>query len=49
MPTRFAAELRQHCLLALGSLAAAVIVGLPLGILCHRGPRLAPASSARST
>ena len=37
---RFAAELRQHSLLALGSLAAAVIAGLPLGILCHRVPRL---------
>jgi len=37
---RFAAELRQHGLLALGSLGAAVIAGLPLGILCHRVPRL---------
>jgi osmoprotectant transport system permease protein len=38
--TRFAREIRQHVLLALGSLAAAVIVALPLGILCHRVPRL---------
>ncbi len=39
---RFARELRQHVLLAFGSLAAAVIVGLPLGVLCHRTPRLRP-------
>jgi len=38
--TRFAHEARQHVLLALGSLAAAVMVALPLGILCHRVPRL---------
>ncbi len=38
--TRFAREARQHVLLALGSLIAAVAVGLPLGILCHRVPRL---------
>ena len=37
---RFAHEARQHVLLALGSLAAAVIVALPIGILCHRVPRL---------
>ncbi len=37
---RFAREARQHVLLALGSLVAAVIVALPLGILCHRVPRL---------
>jgi osmoprotectant transport system permease protein len=37
---RFAREARQHVLLALGSLAAAVLVALPLGILCHRVPRL---------
>jgi osmoprotectant transport system permease protein len=37
---RFARELRQHILLALGSLAAAVVFGLPLGILCHRVPRV---------
>jgi osmoprotectant transport system permease protein len=38
--TRFAQELRRHVGLALGSLAAAVIVALPLGILCYRVPRL---------
>jgi osmoprotectant transport system permease protein len=38
--SRFARELRQHILLALGSLGAAVIAGLPLGILCYRIPRL---------
>ncbi len=38
--TRFSREARQHIVLALGSLAAAVIIGLPLGILCHRVPRL---------
>jgi osmoprotectant transport system permease protein len=37
---RFAREARQHVWLALGSLAAAVIVALPLGVLCHRAPRL---------
>ena len=37
---RFAHEMRQHVWLALGSLAAAVIVALPLGVLCHRVPRL---------
>ena len=30
-------------LLALGSLTAAVLVALPLGIFCHRQPRLRPA------
>jgi osmoprotectant transport system permease protein len=39
---RFPRALRQHVLLALGSLAAAVVVALPLGILCHRLPRLRP-------
>jgi osmoprotectant transport system permease protein len=39
---RFAHESRRHLSLAFGSLAAAAIVGLPLGILCHRRPRLAP-------
>jgi osmoprotectant transport system permease protein len=39
---RFAHELRRHVLLAFGSLAAAVVVALPLGILCHRVPRLRP-------
>jgi osmoprotectant transport system permease protein len=37
---RFAHEARQHVWLALGSLGAAVVVALPLGILCHRVPRL---------
>jgi osmoprotectant transport system permease protein len=37
---RFAHEVRQHVWLALGSLGAAVIVALPLGILCHRVPGL---------
>lgn len=37
---RFAHELRQHLWLAVGSLGAAVIVALPVGILCHRVPRL---------
>ena len=37
---RFAHELRRHVALALGSLGAAVVVGLPLGIFCHRVPRL---------
>ena len=36
---RFWHEAWQHLWLALGSLGAAVIVGLPLGILCHRIPR----------
>ncbi|WP_336490897.1 ABC transporter permease [Methylobacterium nigriterrae] len=36
----FRRELRVHALLALGSLAAAAIVGVPLGILCHRSPGL---------
>jgi osmoprotectant transport system permease protein len=38
--TRFAHEARQHLTLALGSLAAAVMVALPLGVFCHRQPRL---------
>lgn len=38
----FAAAARQHILLSLGSLGGAVIVALPLGILCHRVPRLRP-------
>lgn len=38
--TRFAREFRQHLWLALGSLCAAVVVALPLGLLCHRLPRL---------
>jgi osmoprotectant transport system permease protein len=39
---RFAHEARQHLKLAFGSLAAAAVVGLPLGVLCHRRPRLRP-------
>jgi len=37
---RFAREFRQHLWLALGSLGAAVVVALPLGVLCHRVPKL---------
>lgn len=37
---RFARELHVHLWLALGSLGAALIIALPLGILCHRVPRL---------
>jgi osmoprotectant transport system permease protein len=33
-------EGRRHLALALGSLLAAVAAGLPLGIVCHREPRL---------
>lgn len=33
-------EAGRHVVLALGSLAAACLVGLPLGILCHRVPSL---------
>jgi len=36
----FWAEGAKHITLALGSLAAAVVVGLPLGILCHRVEKL---------
>ncbi len=36
----FRAEGARHLALALGSLAAAAIVGLPLGILCHRADAL---------
>lgn len=38
----FAAAAQQHILLSLGSLGAAVIVALPLGIFAHRAPRLQP-------
>lgn len=38
----FAVAARQHILLSVGSLGAAVIVALPLGILCHRVPRVRP-------
>lgn len=34
----FRAEAGKHVTLALGSLAAAIVVGLPLGVLCHRAP-----------
>ena len=37
---RFMRELRQHVLLAAGSLGAAVLVGLPLGVACYRVPRI---------
>ena len=37
---RFAHEARRHIWLAFGSLTAAFVVALPLGILCHRAPRL---------
>ena len=36
----FGREARQHVLLALGSVGAAAVIGLPVGILCHRVPRL---------
>jgi osmoprotectant transport system permease protein len=36
---RFTHELRQHVVLSLGSLAAAAVVALPIGIICHRVPR----------
>jgi osmoprotectant transport system permease protein len=38
----FATAARQHILLSFGSLGAAVIVALPLGIVGHRVPRLQP-------
>ena len=38
--TSFAREARQHVLLALGSLVAATAIGVPLGIACHRVPRI---------
>ena len=38
--SRFAREARQHVLLAVGSLVAAVLFGLPLGVLCHRLRRI---------
>jgi osmoprotectant transport system permease protein len=43
---RFAHEARKHLELAFGSLAAALVAGLPLGVLCHRSPRLRPATLA---
>ena len=36
----FWAEASKHVTLALGSLAGAVIVGIPLGVLCHRVEKL---------
>jgi len=36
----FWAEAGKHVILALGSVAAAVVVGIPVGIWCHRNPRL---------
>jgi osmoprotectant transport system permease protein len=39
---RFGPEARRHLWLALGSLGAAVIVALPIGIACHRIPKLRP-------
>lgn len=36
----FQAELVRHLVLAVGSLVAAALVGLPLAILCHRVPSL---------
>jgi osmoprotectant transport system permease protein len=30
----------RHLLLAFGSLGAAIVIGLPLGLMCHRMPRL---------
>lgn len=36
----FWAEAATHVTLALGSLAASVVVGVPLGVLCHRVPKL---------
>jgi osmoprotectant transport system permease protein len=38
----FAVAARQHVLLSVGSLGAALLVALPLGIFCHRAPRLQP-------
>jgi len=38
--TVFWREANRHVLLSVGSLAAATLVGLPLGILCHRRPNL---------
>jgi osmoprotectant transport system permease protein len=40
----FAREARRHVFLALGSVSAAVLVAVPLGILCHRVPRLRAAT-----
>lgn len=40
--SNFGREARQHAALALGSTAAAVLVGLPLALLGYRNPRLRP-------
>lgn len=40
----FGREAARHVALAFGSLAAAVLAGLPLGILCHRRPALRAAT-----
>jgi len=40
----FWTEVGRHVMLAIGSLLAAVVAGLPLGILCHRVPRLRAAT-----
>ena len=37
---KFWREGGRHMLLAFGSLGAAIVIGLPLGLLCHRLPRL---------
>jgi osmoprotectant transport system permease protein len=37
---RFGRELQRHLWLVLGSLGAALCLALPLGMLCHRVPRL---------
>jgi osmoprotectant transport system permease protein len=42
--SRFAHEAWQHVFLALSSMGAAVIVAVPVGILCHRVPRLRAAT-----
>ena len=46
--TRFAHEAQRHLLLALGSLGAAVIVALPLGVLCHRAAATARRRARRA-
>ena len=36
----FGREARRHVALALGSLGVAVLIGIPMGVLCHRVPRV---------
>ena len=36
----FGREARRHVALALGSLGLAVLVGIPVGVVCHRVPRV---------